>query len=427
MPNGAEALDALSCVLERFAPTINDAFAPLRRERAAKLCYYSARELLWTPMLGFLSRLRSRNQMDERRNEEGWRRSVASVTGGPVKASAACSQTVQNFLRRVDSVQLQAAATALVETLLRSKFLDKDRVFGCVPIAVDGTLSERKRSSKLPEKEKRRYMLDAAVVTPWGGRLFVMSEPVAPYETDAQKQDCEWNAFQRLAPRLKARFPNLRICLIGDALYACDPIVKICEKYGWKYIVTFKKGRTPTQWDAALSTMERLPQNSLHVKEDKEESRIRWAPREEISYELGETPNWNVVQIDQTKPEQEAYCGAFATNFDIRDGAGAKEIAVWGRRRWNLENGFKTLKHEGFGLEHTFCNDETAGRNMHTLMLLAYTLWQVFARGMLWRLESKLRKPTQRMWARLLHEWLHVVGLPEPRPGRKRRLRRLAA
>ena len=40
----------------------------------------------------------------------------------------------------------------------------------------------------------------------------------------------------------------------------------------------------------------------------------------------------------------------------------ALEVVSWGRRRWNIENGFKTEKHDGFGLEHTFCNDERAGR-----------------------------------------------------------------
>jgi len=50
------------------------------------------------------------------------------------------------------------------------------------------------------------------------------------------------------------------------------------------------------------------------------------------------------------------------------DGHGAERaelIACWGRRRWNVENGFHAEKHGGFGLEHTFCNDETASLNLH--------------------------------------------------------------
>ena len=54
-------------------------------------------------------------------------------------------------------------------------------------------------------------------------------------------------------------------------------------------------------------------------------------------------------------------------------------------RRWNIENGFHAEKHGGFGLEHTFCNDSTASRNLHVVMEIAYALWQVFDMGMLKR------------------------------------------
>ena len=40
-------------------------------------------------------------------------------------------------------------------------------------------------------------------------------------------------------------FPKLRFCIVGDALYACEPVFEICESYGWKYILTFKEGSHP--------------------------------------------------------------------------------------------------------------------------------------------------------------------------------------
>lgn len=69
---------------------------------------------------------------------------------------------------------------------------------------------------------------------------------------------------------------------------------------------------------------------------------------------------------------------------------------------WNVETGFRNEKHGGFGLKHTFCNDETAGRNYHVLMQIAYTLWQVFDMGVLSRLSEGCRKSTQEMWAKML-------------------------
>ena len=106
-----------------------------------------------------------------------------------------------------------------------------------------------------------------------------------------------------------------------------------------------------------------------------------------------------------------AYFGAFATSFEVTDAKRALEVAAWGRRRWNIEGGFRVEKHGGFGLEHTFCNDDTTGRNYHVLMQIAYALWQVFDTGVLSRLSEGCRKPTQGMWAKLLFLALLFLGL----------------
>ena len=87
---------------------------------------------------------------------------------------------------------------------------------------------------------------------------------------------------------------------------------------------------------------------------------------------------------------------------------------------------FRVEKHGGFGLEHTFCNDDTAGRNYHVLMQIAYALWQVFDTGVLSRLSEGCRKPTQEMWAKMLFLALLVFGLASvpkvaPRAFRMRR------
>ena len=105
------------------------------------------------------------------------------------------------------------------------------------------------------------------------------------------------------------------------------------------------------------------------------------------------------------------YDGSFATSFGALDANRALVVAAWGRRRWNVETGFRVEKHGGFGLEHTFCNDDTAGRNYHVLMQIAYTLWQVFETGVLSRLSEGCRKPSQEMWAKMLFVAILVLGL----------------
>ena len=57
-------------------------------------------------------------------------------------------------------------------------------------------------------------------------------------------------------------FPRLPICAVGDALYACQPVMRICEDYGWKHILTFKKGRTPAAYEEAEALMRLEPGNA---------------------------------------------------------------------------------------------------------------------------------------------------------------------
>ena len=134
---------------------------------------------------------------------------------------------------------------------------------------------------------------------------------------------------------------------------------------------------------------------------------LRWA----TGVKLGDSVV-NVVECHQEKPAGEAYYGQFATDLDVGKAVYAQKVAEWGRRRWTVENSFKTQKskgEDGFGLEHTFCNDENASRATHLLMQFAHNLWQVFNSGMLRRLARGCRKVTQSMWARKLCEALHNI------------------
>ena len=133
----------------------------------------------------------------------------------------------------------------------------------------------------------------------------------------------------------------------------------------------------------------------------------------ECAYELGEGEDFRVVSFFSWEEYEDGgrYDGAFATSFEVADVKRALVVAAWGRRRWNVETGFRVEKRGGFGLEHTFCNDDTAGRNYHVLMQIAYALWQVFDTGVLSRLSEGCRKPSQEMWAKMLFVAILVLGL----------------
>ena len=62
-------------------------------------------------------------------------------------------------------------------------------------------------------------------------------------KTEKEKQDCEINAFKRMAPRIKKNYPKLKFIITGDALYATTSMINICKDQKWNYIFNLKKDR----------------------------------------------------------------------------------------------------------------------------------------------------------------------------------------
>lgn len=420
-PDYLELLKALRGFIEPFKSVLNPLLVGLVGKRNEENCAYSSLTLYWTVILGFFQHLRSRNQMDRMRNTTAYAQSVFECSGQPYnpddpKLHVACSQTCRNHLADVESDALEEVLAALSLYLIRSKWFEEARLFGCLCVAIDGTLCERKRGLELKDKEKRRYALEARIVTPWGWNIPVMSEAVEAYQGDKEKQDCERLAFNRLAERLKKRFPHQSFCIIGDALYACRPVMDSCRRKGWQFILTYKEGAMPKVYEAIQRAKCRSGSSDwIRVAGEGEKDQtvgvISWVDGMDIAFDEGEGVDFRVVSYFCWDSREGRYCGSFATSFAVNDVNRALSVAAWGRRRWNIENGFKVEKHSGFGLEHTFCNDERAGRNYHVLMQIAYSLWQVFSHGMLRRISEGCRKMTQDGWATLLASALRFVGL----------------
>jgi len=343
-------------------------------------------------------------------------RNVMAVSGqrcaAGVAPGAACTGTAMRFLGKLPASVLADIQVALISRLLLAKVFNGGamRLLGTVAIAVDGTLRERKRGRGLSAKERNRMVLEAKIVTRLGWSIAVMSEHLDPWSDERGKQDCEQRAFERLAARLKAAFPRLPICILGDALYACRPTVDVCAANGWSYILTARDERTPAMMAAARTAADRRGPAALG---DERSGEVRWATAGEIESETGDAPLGTVVfQHERDGKGEDLYSGAFVTDLPVRQARRAVELADWGRRRWNIENGFHTLKgRDGFGLEHSFCNDETAGENLHTLMTIAHTLWQLLHSGYLKRLDREFRKVQQFNWAELVREALRFGTL----------------
>ena len=96
------------------------------------------------------------------------------------------------------------------------------------------------------KKEKLYYhkVLEAKIVLSDNIVIILGTEFIENEKEDVEKQDCETNAAKRLMKRIKKDYPRLPICIQGDALYAAEPMMKLCrEEYHWEYIFTQKGTR----------------------------------------------------------------------------------------------------------------------------------------------------------------------------------------
>lgn len=373
-------------------------------------------------------RCRSKNAIDGCRNTEAMATSMLDLSGQSwwpegEKRTTACTETLVYRMKGWDAGKIRVTNAKLIRHLINAKFFEFDRLKGCYNLAVDAVHRDERRNGvgeNLSKKAKKTIALEAKLIAKTGMAITVCSEDVDPYDDQKLKQDCEINAFKRMAPVLKDLLKKYPLCLVGDALYGCDSVWKTCEANRWKFITTFKEGRMPDVYaNVALRFRTNVCERGVLLRCD---ARPRFGEMKWIEGVETNAPDryrinvvWGSVSfmkdVDRRGRQKKPYVGMFATNLPIRSLSDADEIFCWGRRRWNIENVFKEQKHSGFGLKHRFVNATRANRVWYLMMQIAWTLWQMFQRGFLLRLETGCRKMTQFLWAEELRTFIRHFGL----------------
>ena len=306
--------------------------------------------------------------------------------------------TINDTLERIDPDELETMKCKIVNRLIRSKAFNNSRIRNKYwQIVVDGSglysFSERhceycltkeyKEDGVVVRTEYYHYVLEAKLVLLENVVIsiateFVENDPKAPAPKDGEKakQDCELKAFYRLAKNLKSAFPRLPICLGLDSLYAKAPVFKICQEYGWHYIIRFKDGsiRTLAAEFHALKNME--PEQIFSVVIDDLSM--------DYKYVLGipyDNYMINVAEcIETNKKNDKVKTFVFITDMMISKKNCAGFIAD-GRRRWRAENeGFDIQKNHGFYLEHIFSKNYTAMKNHYLLIQIGHAISQLFTK-----------------------------------------------
>ncbi len=232
--------------------------------------------------------------------------------------------------------------------------------------------------------------LGAVLVNPAHAEVFPLDfEPILN-EDGAKKNDCERNAAKRLGASLAERYPDLKIILVEDALYANAPHIRQITSYGWRFILNVKPDS-----HASLEKQFAGRWASGQVQE------WRFTDDQGVQHDFAWTSNLclcesaidvkvNYLLYEQTDKKGQTTRWTWVTNLPLTQRT-VEPVMRAGRSRWKIENEtFNTLKNQGYHFEHNYGHGE---QNLATvlalLMFLAFTVDQMIQRC--WKLFRQVR------------------------------------
>lgn len=357
-------------------------------------------------LLSFVYKMVSRREINKEMSRPAFWQAVTNLF--PELETLPHADTLARLLEKTDPQALENSHVKLLNRFIRNKKFYRYLIDGNYPIAVDGTQKlvrngdyweEEWLKRNVGKKEKKQvqryvYVLEANLVFHNGMTLPVMSEFLfyeANKDKDTQnekdKQDCEMNAFRRLAERLKKYFPQLSVLLLLDGLYANGPIIALCKSYRWQYMIVLKDKSLSTVWDE-FKGLKLLP-----VESKNQYSNLWKGRRQEFSwvnniiYEYKDNSKQQITVHVVVCEEEWEEVDKETAEIVIKQGRHAwissepitrqnihKRCNLGARQRWGIENSMNTEKKRGYRYEHAFSHNWNAMRCFHALMRIAHML-----------------------------------------------------
>ena len=164
--------------------------------------------------------------------------------------------TINNFLKLLEPVELEKIRNYQIQCLLDKRCFEQYQLKEDRPgfkrkskkywvVIVEGTglhIFKKKHCDNCLRREYKdehgvvektiymHHVLEAKLV--FGDIVISLATEFIENESeDVEKQDCELRAFERLAKKIRRTYPRLKLCLMGDSLYAYQNTFNICSEY----------------------------------------------------------------------------------------------------------------------------------------------------------------------------------------------------
>lgn len=376
-------------IQQKYCPKLFHRFSETKDLRHQSYVEYSNKVMLGSLYYKGIGGITSMQGMTERFNDVKVVNNIRLFLGEKDGEYLPHGVTLNEYLEDLDASELQGIIQDEVYELIRRKTFDEAKYNKKWIVIIDGTQlysGSRQLNDKCLERhhgkgtnnEVINYhsdVLEAKIVLGEKMIVSIASEFIENNADDTKrykhmseeerKQDCERKAFDRLAKKLKKKFPRLPIILLADSLYASEAFMNTCRDNKWDFIVRYKTGSIPT----IAAEYEAIPEKETagHAKyindidyREKKVNVLRFWEEKVIKGEVVKTTFQWLSSIRITKKN-------------------AEKLAGIGRLRWKIENeGFNRQKHWQGDITHACSWNDKAMKNHYLMMQISDMIKQLY-------------------------------------------------
>jgi hypothetical protein len=376
-------------IQRKYCPRLFERFSETVDPRHPSYVDYSNKMMLGSLYYKNVGGITSMQEMTERFNDVNVVNNIRQFLGEKEGEYLPHGVTLNEYLEELDASELQEIIQDEVYELIRRKSFDEAKYNKKWIVIVDGTQlysGSRQLNDKCLERHRGKGtdnelinyhsdVLEAKIVL--GEKLIVSiasefiennAEEAKRYKhmsEEERKQDCERKAFDRLAKKLKKKFPRLSIILLADSLYASEAFMNTCRNNKWDFIVRYKTGSIPS----IAAEYEAIPEKETagHAEyindidyRGKTVNVLRFCEDKVVSGEIVKTTFQWLTSIRITKKNAEKLVGI-------------------GRLRWKIENeGFNRQKHWQGDITHACSWNDQAMKNHYLMMQISDMIKQLY-------------------------------------------------
>ena len=124
--------------------------------------------------------------------------------------------------------------------------------------------------------------------------------------------------MRRLLAGFRAEFPQLRICLGNDGLYACGEGFQVAKDYQCDYIYTFQPGRLPALWQDFQGLLQLCPEQRVEWTTPQGVRQVyRWVNGLHYTDSVGGAWTVNALECTETNTEGKKTEWSWVTSLDL--------------------------------------------------------------------------------------------------------------